>query len=174
VVTNQTGIIAFALALLLLVGVPELNYLINFGSQSEMRISKQGNEVVVYGGRRLNGFLIVADGAPLREDVPTLHFSEFAAIIDESELETDYQGLIHPQRPNLPFAFVFAPRVKRNYSSAYLYIVPPEVLDRREVAFWRFKTQDWQLTHDPFWFYVSEARPIKCTPSACEIDVDTD
>jgi hypothetical protein len=54
-----------------------------------------------------------------------------------------YQDLIHPVSPSLPFGFVFAPRMERGVDSTALYIVPPEVLERRDVQAWRFDLKRW-------------------------------
>lgn len=115
---------------------------------------------VVFGGRRMSGFLVVPDGAPLRVDVPTVSMSTFAEIVGASEIEK-YQNLIHPDAPDAPFAFVFAPGLGRTISD-YLYIVPSEVLERRDVAAWRFEVEDWQRTPQkgPCWFKVRRAEPL--------------
>lgn len=120
-----------------------------------------GEEAVVAGGRQMSGFLIVADGAPLRPDVPSLHYSDFEAIVAQSDIES-YQGLLHPVAPGLPFGFVFAPRLERGVESAPLFIVPANVVERRDVSAWRFQLEPWQLKPDAqgvYWLKVTQARP---------------
>jgi hypothetical protein len=119
------------------------------------------NGVFVFGGRRMSGFLVVSDGEPLRSDIPSLHLAEFDAIVRQSGLEY-YQELIHPILPSLPFGFVFAPRLERDSNSLYQYIVPPEVIERRDVPAWHFDLKRWGYKPDgpgEYWFYVTKAEP---------------
>jgi hypothetical protein len=108
----------------------------------------------------MSGFLVVEDDAPLREDVPSLHLADFQAIIAQSGVE-NYQDLIHPTLPPLPFGFVFAPRVEKGSDSSVLYIVPAEVVERSDVPVWHFDFARWG--HDPdgpvYWYYVTKAEP---------------
>jgi hypothetical protein len=123
-------------------------------------LPKQG-EVLVFGGRRISGFLVVEDGSPLRNDVPTLHLADFDSIIKQSGVEF-YQGIIHPVTPPLPFGFVFAPRLERDYASETLYIVPAEVVERRDVPAWHFQLKRWGYKpsgYGEYWFYVTKAEP---------------
>jgi hypothetical protein len=121
------------------------------------------NEAIVFGGRRIAGFLIVEDGMPLRHDIATLHLSEFENIIKESNIET-YQALIHPEVPPMPFGFIFAPRLEQDASSDYQFIVPPEVLEQKEIKAWRLHTKPWQkpglVGGGFYWFYVTHAEPL--------------
>jgi hypothetical protein len=120
------------------------------------------DEAVVFGGRRMSGFLVVEDSTPLRHDIPTLHRSDFAAIVRQSSVET-YQDLAHPVMPPLPFGFVFAPRVEKRYGSGNQYIVPAKVVERTDVPAWRFKFKEWGRRpggHN-YWFYVTDAEPVQ-------------
>ena len=121
---------------------------------------KEG-EAFVFGGRRMTGFLVVEDGMPLRSDAPSIHLAQFETIIRESNVEF-YQDLIHPVLPPLPFGFVFAPRVEKDASSLYQYIVPAEVVERRDVAAWHFDLKRWGYRpggYGEYWFYVPKAEP---------------
>jgi hypothetical protein len=119
------------------------------------------DEAVVFGGRRMSGFLVIEDGAPLRHDVPTLHRSDFAAIISQSSVESN-QDLVHPVMPPVPFGFVFAPRGERDYGSGNQYIVPAEVVERSDVPAWHFKLKEWgrRPSGHNYWFYVTKAEPL--------------
>ncbi|MES2196613.1 MAG: hypothetical protein V4517_19500 [Pseudomonadota bacterium] len=120
--------------------------------------AKQG-EAIVFGGRRMSGFLVVEDGAPLRHDIPTLHLADFDAVVRKSGVEY-YQGLLHPVAPPLPFGFVFAPRVEKGVLSLNQYIVPAEVMERRDVAVWRFQLKRWGYTGlGEYWYLVTHAEP---------------
>jgi len=73
-----------------------------------------------------------------------------------------YQDLIHPILPPLPFGFVFAPRIEKGSSSLSQYIVPAEVLERRNVPGWHFELKRWGYRpngYGEYWFYVTEAQP---------------
>jgi hypothetical protein len=118
------------------------------------------DQAVVFGGRRLAGFLVLPDEMPLRKETASLHLSEFEAIVKQSEIET-YQGLIHPEMPALPFGFIFAPRLEKDAASVYQFIVPPDVIERRDVKAWRFHVKRWQPeTGGNWWLYVTRAEPL--------------
>jgi hypothetical protein len=119
------------------------------------------DEAVVFGGRRMSGFLVVEDGIPLRRDLPMLHLADFNAIIRQSDVES-YQGLLNPVMPPLPFGLVFAPRLEKGVDSGYLYIVPAEVIERRDVPVWRLHLKKWGYKpsgYGEYWFYVTQAEP---------------
>ncbi|HEV7877788.1 hypothetical protein [Bradyrhizobium sp.] len=119
------------------------------------------DQVFVLGGRRMSGFLVVSDDMPLRSDVPSLHLAEFNATVAQSGLEY-YQNLINPILPPLPFGFVFAPRLERDSTSLYQYIVPPEVIERGDVPAWHFHLKRWGYKPNgpgEYWFYVTKAEP---------------
>jgi hypothetical protein len=121
------------------------------------------DEAIVSGGRWMSGFLVVENGSPLRSDVPTLHLSDFEAIVEQSGAES-YQGVLHPEMPPLPFGFVFAPRLEKGSLSTREYIVPAEVVERHDVPVWHFKLKRWGYKPPPgggfeFWFYVTKAEP---------------
>lgn len=118
-------------------------------------------EAVVYGGRRMSGFLVVDDGVPLRHDLPTLHLRDFKAIIQQSGVEA-YQKLIDPTTPPLPFGFIFAPRLERGVPSLSQFIVPIEVMERHDVPVWRFHLKAWGATakgYNATWSFVAKAEP---------------
>jgi hypothetical protein len=123
----------------------------------------KAGEVLAFGGKRMSGYLVVADDDPLTGDVPRIRLSDFEDIIDESGAEDFYQGLLHPLSPPLPFGFVFAPRMERGVSSDYLYIVPPQVVESRDISAWRFNIEPWQHKPDVtgnYWVHVTHATPL--------------
>jgi hypothetical protein len=72
------------------------------------------------------------------------------------------QGLLHPVTPPLPFGFVFAPRVEKGALSFNQFIVPADVMERRDVPVWHFKLGPWRHKPDAqgnYWFYVTKAEP---------------
>jgi hypothetical protein len=149
-------------AAVLFVGVPwTVHHFSSIQAQDKTTPAERENEAFVFGGRRMSGFLVVQNGLPLRSDVPSLHLSEFEAILEHSGLEY-YQDLIHPVLPPLPFGFVFTPRVEKGSSSQYQYIVPPEVVERRDIGAWHFDLKRWGYRpggDGEYWFYVTKATP---------------
>jgi hypothetical protein len=122
---------------------------------------KQG-EAFVFGGRRMSGFLVVGDDEPLRSDIPTLHLADFEAVIQQGAVE-NYQALLHPVMPPLPFGFIIAPRLERDIGSYYRFLVPAEVMERRNVPAWHFHFTAWQRRPTDLggdqWFFVTKAEP---------------
>ena len=120
------------------------------------------DEAFVLGGHQMSGFLVVANGAPLRNDVPSIHLADFEAIFAASEVE-QFQDLLHPVSPPLPFGFVFAPRAEKGVESNRLYIVPAAVLERRDVRAWHFHLKKWGNVYNAYnfdyWQYVTVAEP---------------
>jgi hypothetical protein len=96
----------------------------------DFRLAK--DEAYVAGGRRMSGFLVVPDGAPLRTNVASVHFSDFEVLLKQANLEPMLQ-------PVAPFGFAFAPRLEKDVITSDVFLVPPEVLERRDVELWHFK-----------------------------------
>jgi hypothetical protein len=159
---SQYGAWGLLLAALLFVSVPSIAH--RFSPVKALvgdDLRQRQDEAFVFGGRQMSGFLVIEDGLPLRNDVPTLHLADFEAIVRQSGVEL-YQGLLHPMMPPLPFGFVFAPRLEKDYHSWHQYIVPAEVVERHDVAAWHFELKQWQKkpTAFAYWFYVTKAEPL--------------
>ncbi|MCP1750173.1 hypothetical protein [Bradyrhizobium elkanii] len=157
----RNGFIGLVVATALLVGFPWAAHRLSSEKIAFAGTPSKQDEALVFGGRRISGFLVVKDDQPLRADVPTVHFADFAAMVAQSGLEY-YQGLIHPIAPPLPFGFVFAPRIEKGYGSEPLYIVPPEVVERRDVPAWLFNLKPWGRKDNgagTYWLYVTKAQP---------------
>jgi hypothetical protein len=120
------------------------------------------NEQQVFGGRRMSGFLVVADDQPLRRDVPSLHLTDFAKLITLSNVEI-YQPLLKGRTPELPFGFISAPRMEAGSASDNQFIVPAHVLLDKGVEAWRFKTAEWSRIegNSIYWVLVTDAQPVK-------------
>jgi hypothetical protein len=130
------------------------------GTAGISQISEPG-EILVFGGRRMSGFLVVEDGLPLRSDVPSIHLADFEVIVQRSRVES-YQGLLHPVTPPLPFGFIFTPLLEKDLTSWKEFIVPADVMEHPDVPAWRFKVEPWQAKPDArlsYWFYVTKAEP---------------
>lgn len=129
--------------------VPSANY-----------IASLPNQHAIAGGSRVTGFLVVADDEVLPVSPPALHLSDFVAIVRLSGVEI-YQGLVTPIAPPTPFGFITAPRLEKGALSTLQYIVPPEVVLRRDVPGWRLSLSEWQKKkYGNYWFLVTRAEPI--------------
>jgi hypothetical protein len=154
---SRYGWIGLTAAALLFLCVPWIAH--RFSAAAS--VSAVNNEAFVFGGRRMSGVLVVKDDVALRNDIPSLHLSEFEGILRQSGIEI-YQELIHPTLPPLPFGLVFAPRLEKGSVSAFLYIVPPEVVEHRDVPSWHFNLKRWGYKpggYGEYWFYVTKAEP---------------
>jgi hypothetical protein len=157
---SRYGWIGLAAAALLFLCLPWMTHRF-FSSALVNAVPLKDGEAFVLGGRRMSGFVVVKDEVPLRNDIPSVHLSEFEGILRQSDIE-QYQDLIHPVLPSLPFAFVFAPRLEKGSGSGSLYIVPPEVVERQDVPAWHFDLKRWGYRpggHGEYWFYVTKAEP---------------
>jgi hypothetical protein len=160
---SRSGTFGLAVTAVLFICVPWLAHRFSpiRAMTSDTVVQKQG-EALILGGRRMSGYLIVADHQPLRNDIPSLHLAEFDAMVTQSNMET-YQALIHPVIPPLPFGFVFAPRMEKGVQSLTQFIVPAEVLERTDVPAWRLHLMRWGHKPDSgygeLWFYVTKAEP---------------
>jgi hypothetical protein len=161
-VSPRYGWIGLTAAALLLLCVPWMAHRFSSAEASLNAAPLAGkDEAFVFGGRGVSGVLVVKDDVPLRNDIPSVHLSEFEGILRQSGIEI-YQDLIHPILPPLPFAFVFAPRLEKGSVSPSLYIVPPEVVERRDVPAWHFNFKRWGYKpggYGEYWFYVTKAEP---------------
>jgi hypothetical protein len=161
--SSRYGWLGLAIVAALFVCVPWVTHRFSpIGAMAGDTLLPKQDEALVFGGRRMSGFLVIEDGLPLRNDVPALHLADFDSIIEQSGVEF-YRGLIHPVMPPLPFGFVFTPRLEKGFISTSTYLVPPEVLERRDVAVWRFQLKRWGYKpggYDDYWFYVTNAEPL--------------
>jgi hypothetical protein len=158
---SRYGWIGLTAAALLFLCVPWMTHHFSAGTSVNAVPLEKSGEAFVFGGRRMSGFLVVKDDVPFRNDIPSIHLSQFEGILRQSGIEI-YQDLIHPVLPPLPFAFVFAPRLEKGSVSVSLYIVPPEVVERRDVPAWHFSLKRWGYKpggYGEYWFYVTKAEP---------------
>jgi hypothetical protein len=155
------GWLCLVAAAALFMGVPGIVQRWSLASSMASDGELKPDEAMVFGGRRMSGFVIVEDGSPLRNDVPTLHLKDFDAIIRRSGVEY-YQDLLHPVTPPLPFGFVFAPRIEKGVRSLNQFIVPAEVIRSRNVPEWRFQLQRWGTKGTgEYWYRVTHAEPLR-------------
>jgi hypothetical protein len=136
----RTGALVVTAAVVLYATVPWISYRIFTSTVSQAnQIRVKPDEAYVAGGRRLSGFVVVADGEPLPTDTPTMHFSDFKAIVVASGIEQSMM-LLPPAGPALPFGFVFAPRIDLGIrSSGSIFVVPTDVVQRSDVRAWHFE-----------------------------------
>jgi hypothetical protein len=153
------GQIALAATIFLFLSIPWLSHRL---FPDGIAAALKPGEAIVFGGRRMTGFLILPDDQELRSEVPSLHISTLRTVVAASGVE-QHQGLINPVMPPLPFGLISAPRLDRGGDSGYVFIVPAEVVERREVAAWRFHVKEWQVRPALFGYYflyVTRAEPL--------------
>lgn len=135
----RSGAAVVIVAVALYASVPWISYRIFTATgvqANQVRVTR--DEAYVAGGRRLAGFVVVADGEPLPTETPTMHFSDFKNIVVQSGIEQS-MILLPPAGPALPFGFVFAPRIDLGIrSSGSVFVVPVEVVQRTDVPAWHF------------------------------------
>lgn len=131
-------------------------------SDPQINVAPTPGQHIVYGGHRMSGVLVVADGAPKEADVPTVTLSEFEKIVRHSNIEI-YQGLLTPKAPSTPFGVVAGQRAEKGAESGRLYIVPEEVIRSKSVSLWQFTIANWQLKSEMnfYWYFVIHANAVK-------------
>jgi len=107
------------------------------------------HDEIVTGGRRMSGFLVVADGQSGPRSVPVMQASEFARMVRATHLEGDFGPFLDQVLPRVPFGFVGAGRMD-GPNNSNIYIVSPDVLERRDVWAWRFTTRSWADGEKPW------------------------
>jgi hypothetical protein len=156
------GVSGLAAAAILFVSVPWIAFhLSSIQSRQGEHLQPEQDEAFVFGGQHMSGSLVVSDASPLRSDTPTLHLKDFEAIVKQSGVE-HYQGLVHPVSPATPFGFVFAPHLELGVMQPDIFIVPADVVERRDVRAWHFRFQPWAHKKDglgQYWFFVTKAKP---------------
>ncbi len=159
---GRTAAVGFSVTALFFLGTPWLAHQLSPAHELLDGAAPLGDrERAIFGGRRMSGFLVVPDDTIFRNDLPMIHQSMFVGLVEASGVEI-YQGLVHPRMPTTPFGFVFAPRLDPGEQGGQQYIVPPEVIERRDVKAWRIQIEDWQLKpgFGPYWFNVVHAEPL--------------
>jgi hypothetical protein len=154
----RTGILGLILTAGAFVAVPWISH-VTWSIKEHHSFQFAEGDAFVSGGRTISGFLVVADGEELRPDIPTVHLSEYKAMIAQSGIEPDIE-LLHPRVTVTPFGFVYAPRLERTGLIAGIFIVPASVLEHPEVPAWQFVV-DSVGAHSGYRFYVTKAEPVR-------------
>jgi hypothetical protein len=90
----------------------------------------------VAGGRRISGFLVIADEADTGTGVPTLPWSKFVDLIKLTRLENEFGPFLKDLAEQTPFALVTGVRLNGpRYST--LYIAPANMIEQRDAWVWR-------------------------------------
>jgi hypothetical protein len=155
-------VMIFGGAILLCAGPRALAGALGQTIQSDVERQGVSNVHYLHGGRRVTGFLVVADDDVLPTEMPSMHLSNFMEIIRRSNIEI-YQGLLHPDVPQLPFGFITSARVEKTARSDFSYIVPPEVMFRSAVSTWQFTVEPWQRKPEGgvYWYMVTDAKALQ-------------
>lgn len=156
------GLTTLVVGIALLIGGPLVaaNF-VGHPVSSKIERPSAPNVHYIYGGRRITGYLVVADDQPLPVGVPSIHVTNFAEIIRRSNIQI-YQALVDPVVPHLPFAFITSPRLEKGVSSSFQYIAPPEVIIDQTIPAWKLKIEPWQPKPggSTYWYLVTEAEPV--------------
>jgi hypothetical protein len=158
---SRPGLVT-AVTSFVLLGVAAAPYAMHMLGAPYFPQPKSADNLVVFGGSRMTGTLVVADDKPLPKEVAAIHISDFVDIIRHTAVE-DGQGLVTPTPPPLPFAFVAAPEANLlSYNRSDLFVAPPEVLTKPQVPFWRLHITDFRLPkgNTPQWYLVTKAEAV--------------
>jgi hypothetical protein len=131
-------------------------------SRAEKIYPPKAGEMIVAGGTRMSGFLVVENTDNLRKDIPTIRRGDLDLLLQHGGVDK-YQGLFSPEIPKSPFGFVFAPRLEKGSDSSYMFIVPEEVISRHDVPAWRFSIARWNVNpkiDNDYWLFVTRAEPL--------------
>jgi hypothetical protein len=96
----------------------------------------QEEDVILGGGRKMTGFLVVPDDTPRPLATPALPLSQFKPLLQEIPFAMDPKSRAQLERLALPFAFVWGAPLKAPESSTTFYALPAEVLIRSDVWGW--------------------------------------
>jgi hypothetical protein len=162
---SGAGLLAIAAALFLV--VPGLSYAL---ARREIAAHPTvgglaANEIVVPGGRRITGFLVIPDGTAVPVQTPALTVSEFIKLIGYALLEHDVGPFVQEAIAKAPFAFIAAARIddRDDRNQLGLYIAPPAMLEERDVWAWRCAFRQRATSEAPA-YYLLEIISAKSLP----------
>ncbi len=155
-------VLVMAGATIVLIAVAATPFVMRVSASPYFPEPRVSDNLVVFGGRRITGTLVVADDKPLPKEIASIHISDFVNIIHHTAVEAE-QGLVTPGPPPLPFAFVAAPEANLlSYGRNDLFIAPAEVLSKPNVPFWRFDISPFRVFQGrtPRWYLVTKAEAV--------------
>jgi hypothetical protein len=138
----QLGAGAIALAAVLFVVGPSASRALMSGEASKYRATgnAQTGESIVPGGRFITGFQVIPDGSSRPLHVPTLFVSEFTKLARMTDIESDFGPFIDLAVRHVPFTLIVTGRFD-NANQSNIFIAPITVLERRDIAVWRFQVR---------------------------------
>jgi hypothetical protein len=138
----QLGAGAIAVAAVLFVVGPTASRALMSGEASKYRSTGnvRTDESIVPGGRFITGFQVIPDGSSRPLHVPTLFVSEFTKLAHMINIESDFGPFIDLAVRRVPFALVVTGRFD-NANQSNIFIAPVTVLERQDVAAWRFQVR---------------------------------
>jgi hypothetical protein len=138
----QLGAGAIAVAAVLFVVGPTASRTLMSGEASKYRPTGNArtDESIVPGGRFITGFQVIPDGSSRPLHVPTLFVSEFTKLAHMIDIESDFGPFIDLAVRRVPFALVVTGRFD-NANQSNIFIAPITVLERRDIATWRFQVR---------------------------------
>jgi hypothetical protein len=97
------------------------------------------NHIGILGAPSLAGFLVIPDGSTRTSSLPTIEFSTFRTMFEESLLLPDIGPVVDTTAEHLPFIFFAAPRSegqRAGRAMTYLYVGSPQMLTNELIRRW--------------------------------------
>ena len=133
----RAGVAVLIAVPLLALTVPAMSHAIMRRWLQAHDLLAEKDEPIVLGGRGINGFLVLPDGAQRPTDVPSTYYSDFLKIAQAYAFQRDYKvGMAELPRSG-PFAFIIGMRVHANICCYYITV--PDVLTNKSVLAWRLE-----------------------------------
>jgi hypothetical protein len=117
------------------------------------------NEHILADGKRITGFLVVADEAGASTSVPTLPWSKFVEVIEMIRLQNDFGPFLNDLAGKTPFAFVTGVRLDARWQQL-LYIAPLELIEQRDAWAWKLTLLPLQSNASPIFRRVLPAEKL--------------
>ncbi len=122
--------------LILLLAPACLHWLIRRELADHVLPPAKEDDVILGGGRKMTGFLVVPDETPRPLATPALPLGQFEPLLREIPFSMDPKSRTQLERFALPFAFVWGAPIKAPNSSTTFYALPTEVLVQSDVWAW--------------------------------------
>lgn len=159
-VSARLGILLISTVAILIVVFPALNRLwpgAEWNRLSKLNALHDDTQRLLV-GPAVTGFIVVADDAPLPNDLPALHASSFVRLV--TKVEEDFGPFADAALEKIPFAFIAAVRSDIAGAQAeQLYVAPIGILKDLSATAWRVRIDD-RLHND----HVREITEIQRLP----------
>jgi hypothetical protein len=117
------------------------------------------NEHILAGGKRISGFLVVADEVVAGTGIPTLRWSTFVELIEMIRLQNEFGPFLNDLAGKTPFAFVTGVRFDA-LGQQLLYIAPTELIEQRDAWAWKLTLLPLETNSSPIFRRVLTAEKL--------------